>query len=108
MKLVDGMYRKDGAAGHCDACAEAKAKCAPVNKAQSSKKLDIVHTDLLGPLPQSYEGFRYAGGFFDSCSRYAVMYRMRTQDEASEKLERFIAVVDSTGTLVSDGAHEYK
>ena len=112
-KLVDGMHiRKDGEAGHCDTCAEEKAKRAPVNKAsgtRAKKKLDIVHTDVLGSIHQeSYEGFRYAIGFVDSYSRYAVMYPMRTRNEVIEKLELFIADVGSPGTLVSDGAQEYK
>ena len=36
------------------------------------------------------------------------MYQMRTRDEVNEKLEHFIADVGSPGTLVSDGAQEYK
>ena len=112
-KLVDVMHiRKDGEAGHCDTCAEEKAKRAPVNKAsgiRAKKKLDLVHTDVLGLIHQeSYEGFRYAIGFVDSYSRYVVMYPMRTRDEVIEKLELFIADVGSPGTLVSDGAQEYK
>ena len=73
-KLLDGMQiRKDGASGHCDACAEEKPKSAPVNKASGTraKKLDLVYTDVLGPIHQeSYEGFRSAIGFIDSYSRY--------------------------------------
>ena len=36
------------------------------------------------------------------------MYPMRTRDEVLEKLKLFIADVGSPGTLVSDGAQEYK
>ena len=77
-KLVDGMrIREEGAEGNYDTCAAEKAKRAPVNKAsdtRAKKKLDIVHTDLLGPIhQQSYESFRYAIRFIDSYSRYAVM-----------------------------------
>ena len=104
--------RKDGEAGHCDTCAEENAKRAPVNKASDTRaktKLDIVHTDVLGPIHQkSKEGFRYAIGVIDSYSRYAVMYPMRTRDQVIERLELFIADVCSPGTLVSDGAQEYK
>ena len=112
-KLVDGMHiRKDGEAGHCETCAEEKAERAPVNKASGTgvkKKLDIVHTDVLGPIHQeSHEGFRYAIGLVDSYSQYAVMYPTRTRDEVIEKLERFIADVGSPGTLVSYEAQEYK
>ena len=110
-KLVDGMYiRKDGAAGHFDTCAEEKAKRAPVIKAsctRAEKKLDIFHTDVLGPIHQeSYQGFRYSINFIDSNSRYAVMYPMQTRDEVIELQELFIADVGSPGTLVPDGAQE--
>ena len=112
-KLVDGMHIwKDGEAGHCDTCAEDKAKPVPVNKATGTRakmKLDIVHTDVLGPIHQeSYGGCRFAIGFIDSYSRNAVMYPSWTRDEVIEKLELFIADEGSPGTLVSDGAQEYK
>ena len=70
---------------------------------EANRKLDIV----LGPIHQeSYEVFRYAIGFIDSHSRYAVMYPMRARDEVIEKLQLIIADVGSPGTLVSDGAQE--
>ena len=61
--LVDGMLiRKKGAAGHCDTCAEEKALRVPVNKASGTrakkKKLDIVHTDVLGPIHQGQNNTR--------------------------------------------------
>ena len=104
--------RKDGAAGHCDTCAEEKAKPAPVNNAwgnRAKQNLVNVHTNELGPLHQeSFEGFRYSHGYIYSYSRYAVMYPVRTRDQVIEKLELFIADVGSTGTLVSDVTQEYK
>ena len=76
---------------------------------QGEEEAGMVHTDVLGPIHQeSYEGFRNAIVFIDSYSRYAVMYPMRTGDEAIEKPKFFIADVGSTRTLVSDGAQEYK
>ena len=97
-KLVDGMHiQKGGAEGHCDPCTDEKVKRTTVNKASGTgakKKLDFVHTDVLGPVHQvSYEGFRYAIGFTDSYSGYAVMYPMQTQDQVMEELEHFIADV---------------
>ena len=112
-KLVEGMHIwKDGAARHCNTCAEEKATHALVifaSGTRAKKKLDILHTDVLRPIQEeSYEGFRYAIGFNDSHSRYAVTYPMGKRDEVFEKLERFIANVGSPETLVSDGAQEYK
>ena len=98
--------------GHCDVCSTEKAKRAPVSKmwgTRATKKLEIVHVDVLGPIKQtSYEGFRYAIGFVDSFSRYAVMYPMRSKDEVLEKLELFLADIGIPQTLVSYGAVEFK
>ena len=49
----------------------------------------------------------YAIGFVDSFSRHLKIYFMKTRDEATEKLEKFIADIGVLQTLVSDGAGEY-
>ena len=71
---------------NCNICCTEKAKRASIPKTWGTRaktKLAIVHTDVLGPIQQeSHEGFRYAVGFIDSYSR--------------------------PGTLVSDGALEFK
>lgn len=112
-QLVEGMaINRSQPHGHCDSCATEKAKRAPVKKTCSTRaetQLDIVHTDVLGPIQQtSHEGYRYAIGFIDSFSRYAVVYPMRSREEVPEKLEQFFADVGTPKTLVSDGALEYK
>ena len=97
---------------NCNICCTEKAKRASIPKTWGTRaktKLAIVHTDVLGPIQQeSHEGFRYAVGFIDSYSRFGAVYPMKSKDEVTAKLQRFIIDVGRPGTLVSDGALEFK
>ena len=76
---------------------------------RAKTKLAIVHTDVLVPIQQeTHEGFRYAVGFIDRYSRFGAVYPMKSKDEVTTKLQRFIIDVGRPGTLVSDGALEFK
>ena len=87
-----------------------KAEKKPVPKncyTGATRTLDIVHTDILGPINSIAEyGHRYAISFVDRFFRYLNIYFMKTRDEATEKIERFIADIGVPQILVSDGAGE--
>ena len=75
---------------------------------RASEALEIVHTDILGPIqPEAVDGHTYAIGFVDSFSRYQKLYFLRSRDEAFEKVEQLFADIGQPGTLVCDGAGEY-
>ena len=97
---------------NCNICCTEKAKRASIPKTwgtQAKTKLAIVHTDVLRPIQQeSHEGFRYAVAFIDSYSRFGAVYPMKSNDEVTAKLQQFIIDVGRPGTLVSDGALEFK
>ena len=97
---------------NCNICCSEKAKRASIPKTWGTRaetKQAIVRTDVLGPIQQeSHEGFRYAVGFIDSYSRFGAVYPMKSKDEVTAKLQRFIIDVGRPGTLVSDGALEFK
>ena len=70
--------------------------------------LNIVHTDIFGPItPEAVDGHKYAIGFVDSFSRYCWVYFMKSRDETLEKFQQFCAGVGQPLTLVSNGAKEY-
>ena len=118
---VEDIYKlKDHAAGlklsehnltNCETCQLNKSKKLPVPKdsgTRASEALEIVHTDILGPIqPEAVDGHRYAIGFVDSFSRYHKLYFLRSRDEAFEKVEQFFADIGQPGTLVCDGAGKY-
>ena len=97
---------------NCNICCTEKAKRVSISTTWGTRaktKLAIVHTDVLGPIQQeSHEGFRYAVGFNDSYSRFGAVYLMTSKDEVTAKLQRFIIDVGRRGTLLSDGALEFK
>ena len=79
---------------NCNISCTEKAKRASIPKTWGTRaktKLAIVHTDVFGPIQQeSHEGFRYAVGFIDSYSRFGAVYPMKSKDEVTAKLQRFI------------------
>ena len=98
-----------GSEKNCNICCTEKASIPKTWGTRAKTKLAIVHTDVLGPIHQeSHEGFRYAVGFIDSYSRFGAVYPMKSKDEVTTKLQRFIIDVGRPGTLVSDGALEFK
>ena len=112
VKVVGMEVAKDGKTNLCETCCVQNAKREAVPKqwgTRAEAKLDIVHTDVLGPVHQtSPEGVLYAIGFIDSSSRFAVMYPMKTRDEVLHWTQRFFCDVGKPRTLVSDGALEFK
>ena len=89
---------------NCNICCTEKENRPSTPKTWGTRaktKLAIVHTDVLGPIQQEFhEGFRYAVGFIDSNSCFGTVHLMKSKDEITAKLQRFI--------MVSDGALEFK
>ena len=104
------MRSSDSSGDVCEICELNKAKKQPIAKdctkgAQAT--LDIVNTDILGPINlEAVDGHKYAVGFVDSFSRFCRVYFMKSRDETLEKIKQFCAEVDQPLTLVSDGAKE--
>ena len=107
-KNLSGSEKKT----NCNICCTEKAKRASIPKTQGTRaktKLAIVHTDVLGPIQQeSHLSFCYAVVFFDSYSCFGAVYPLKSKDEVTAKLQRFIIDVGWPGTLVSEGALEFK
>ena len=97
---------------NCNICSTEKAKRASIPKTWGNiakMKLAIVHTDVLAPYQQeSQEGFRFSVEFINCYSCFGAMYRMMSKDEVTGKLPRFIIDISKPGTLVPDGAVEFK
>ena len=79
------------------------------NVGHSSENKTGYRSHRLGPIQQeSHEGFRYAVGFIDKYSRFGAVYPMKSKNEVTAKLQRFIIDVGRPVTFVSDGALEFK
>ena len=108
---VEGMRISDISVDVCDICELNKSKKQPIASDCTTRAkvvLDIVHTDILGPItPEAVDGHKYTIGFVNSLSRFCRVYFMKSINETLEKFQQFCADVGQPLTLVSNGAKEY-
>ncbi|KAF1318445.1 Integrase catalytic core protein, partial [Globisporangium splendens] len=76
----------------CDGCAigkQTRASFHDSTKVRSNSLLDIVHSDVCGPMQtQTFSGKRYFATFIDDKSRYCVVYLMQSISSKLLKLTR--------------------
>lgn len=99
----------------CSGCQYGKAKQLSFNKSNqvTSKPLELVHSDVLGPITQpSMQGLKYMVTFIDDYSRFVWLYFMKEKSEVFSKFKEFeIDAELMTGCKVqclrSDNGGEY-
>lgn len=78
----------------CEVCVRGKMHRSPFPKESESKSsavLDLVHTDICGPMRTATLGGRkYFLTFTDDYSRYTVVYIVRRKSETLEKIKEFV------------------
>ena len=63
---------------------------------RAKEVLDLVHTDLCGPMSTSARGgYVYFITFIDDYSRYGYIYLMRNKSEAFEKFKEYKTKVEN-------------
>ncbi|CAI5780530.1 Retrovirus-related Pol polyprotein from transposon TNT 1-94 [Podarcis lilfordi] len=116
--LVRGLQVKQSnkAPAKCVSCITEKAvkPLFPCYAEQRSNKvLDIVHTDICGPMNVPSLGKnRYILIFLDDFSRFCVVYFLKEKSETVDKLQEYIAMVKNKfqrapAVLMSDNGGEY-
>lgn len=116
--LVDGIDEKCGREelSFCDACVIGKMgrkPNKPVGEVRSTRRLQLVHTDVCGPMQTvSHGGSKYYVTFTDDFSRYCSVYFMTKKSEVFEKFKEFELEKSNEcgcgiGTLRSDNGGEY-
>ena len=93
--LVSGMKISDSKVrSQCEICVlgkQVKTKCTEP-RCRSSKPLEMVHTDLAGPIqPIAKEGFRFAIVFVDDYSGAIFVYFLKQKCDAVKACEKFFA-----------------
>ena len=94
--LVEGMKtRNDGNdIEDCESCVLGKMHRLPYPKKSEHKSktiLELVHTDLCGPMQvDSVGGSRYLLTFIDDFSRYTVVYLLKRKNEVLDKFKDFV------------------
>ena len=99
----------------CAGCEAGKStrKPFPASLKKSDQILEIVHSDLAGPMQtKSLQGSLYIATFVDDYSHHAVVYYLRSKDQFAVALRNFLAWAETQSskrlrTLHSDRGGEY-
>lgn len=100
----------------CECCIKGKmtSKSFPKqSKTRSNSVLELIHTDLCGPIPYTTPtGNRYILTFTDDYSRYSKVYFLKRKNEVIEKFKIYAAEVTNRfektiKTIRSDNGGEY-
>ena len=81
----------------CDACILGKHSKLPLHESnfRASRKLELVHSDLCGPMPTpSANGNKYFLKFVDDYSRMCWIYYLKTKSEAFQTVKDFHALIE--------------
>jgi transposase InsO family protein len=85
----------------------------PGSAKKTSRILEIVHSDLAGPMQSnSLQGSAYTATFIDDYSRHAVVYYLRSKDQFVNALKQFLSWAETQTSekmraLHSDRGGEY-
>lgn len=110
MKLVDCGVRTV-----CSSCMEGKMSRIPFPKHadhEVKEKLDLVHTDLSGPMEETPSGNKYFLTLIDDYTRMTFIYLLRKKSDAAEKVKDFVRfcktqIGKAPRIIRSDGGGEY-
>ena len=111
--VVDGMKISAKSQFKCETCIMGKQTqdISRTPDRRASKPLELVHTDLAGPIgPTSNDGFRYAINFVDDFSGTIFVYFLKQKCDAAVALKRFLADSSRFGKvkcLRSDNGGEF-
>ena len=115
-RLINGVDCINGDLPFCEACVQGKQARKPFkgsHEVQTTGKLQLVHSDVCGPMSvSSVGGSRYFVSFTDDFTRYCRGYFMKQKSEVFEKFKQYEAeVTNTTGqnikTLRTDNGGKY-
>jgi hypothetical protein len=75
----------------CDACQQAKSHQLPYPKSTSlsSHPLELVYSDVWGPVPESVGRNKYYVSFIDDFSKFTWIYLLKHKSEVFQKFQEF-------------------
>lgn len=100
----------------CEICAfskQTKSSFARNNRARSSRVLELIHSDVCGPMSQpAWDGSRYFVTFTDDFSRATMVYCIERKSEVFSKFKEFVAMSEAKhnckiSRLKADNGGEY-
>jgi len=100
-KMADGLSRKvtDVESDFCESCVfgrKTRGSFPPNKNARSHRILELIHTDVCGPMPTpAHDGSRYFVTFTDDFSRASMVYCIQRKSETLDKFKEFVAMVEA-------------
>lgn len=113
--LIGLDFKSDEKLGDCEICIQAKIKrlpSKPNDTPRTTKRLEIVHSDVCGPMTQTLGGEKYFITFIDDYTRYSRVYCIKQKSDVLDKFKLYKAEMENfTGdkiiSLQSDNGLEY-
>ena len=114
--LITGVEYVNGDLPFCEACVQGKQTREPFKGSadvQSTEKLQLVHSDVCGPMSVASMGSaKYFVTFTDDFTRYCRVYFLKKKSEVFEKFKQYEAEVTNCSgkkikTLRTDNGGEY-
>ena len=111
-ELMTGLkFPKSQTVSFCEGCVKGEATrlpIKPVGEIRSTKMLELVHSDVCGPLQvESFSGKRYLVTFIDDYSRCCAVFFMRYLRSSKSSKLVLLEAVRRIGTLRTDNGGEY-
>lgn len=117
-KMVDGLDKIDVGTNDdfCESCVKGKQTRLPFNKVnvkRSSRILELVHTDICGPMSEkAWNGARFFISFTDDYSRATQIYCIKQKSDALEVFKEYVAMAEARhgvkiARLNADNGGEY-
>jgi len=96
--LVRGLENANIDNIHCQGCSigkSTKAPCKQIKDRQTKNVIELIDSDLCGPMPsKSIGGSKYFLTFTDDYSRKTIVYCLKGKDEVISYVRRYIARVE--------------
>ena len=113
--MADGLEYSPNGEHPCAVCAKSKLSALPHSQVathRATKPLELVHTDVCGPLPQSYDGFKYFVTFIDDCTRFVEVAVLKQKSDVLRAFLTFQQRAEKEaqrgiGAIRSDNGGEY-
>ena len=76
--------------------------------------LDVIHSDIIGPINESYNGMKYIITFIDEASHKNWIFLMKRKNESTDIIIKFLKLLNNlfdnkkVKVFKSDNAREYK
>ncbi|KAD5508125.1 hypothetical protein E3N88_15828 [Mikania micrantha] len=109
-----GYYKMSNASFYCDACSLNKIHKQPFgeNSFKVSKPLELIYSDVWGPVQTSNDGYAYYVIFVDFYSKYTWLYPIKQKSDVAILFPQFKSLVEKffktpLVSLFSDNGGEY-